>query len=536
MPRDVVDDQCSIMGGATKPLVQNFYGAGRSAAAEEGDGTHDSQRLSSIEKIVYDEIVNSEGKKTITNVMSLVAGKFRMEEDDADRCGADKEASMESAKKSIALSAVSVRRKLVSRYNGGTNCLTGLPFKNDLQYVDVEGRNCENCIGYVAMPVGVTGKLSFRYLASDGGQGGPSEAGARDHTAVSNSASAASDANCDSNSNNSDSGSPRFFPPRLKCEDVSVNLPIATTEGGLIASVSRGCKAITLSNSMTVTVVKDGITRSPCLEFKAIGDVIIFANYVRSSRGNMHVKESFENTTKHGKLLSSECTVVGKLCYLRLTAETGEAMGMNMVSKGTQAVLNSLLSTSILPKFKVITLSGNTCSDKKNASINFIKGRGKYVTAEAVITHQVLETVLKTTAVDMFRVNYYKNNIGSSIAGSIGSCNAHAANIVAGIYLATGQDPGHVVEGSLCTTVMEVVEDGLYCSVTLPCVCVGTIGGGTHLKPQHSLLELLKCDKDGGSKRLAAIVAGGVMAGELSLVGALAKGDLVRAHMKLNRR
>lgn len=226
---------------------------------------------------------------------------------------------------------------------------------------------------------------------------------------------------------------------------------------------------------------------------------------------------------------------------MRFSCSTGDAMGMNMVSKGVQNVLDYLQND--FPDMDVISLSGNFCSDKKPAAVNWIMGRGKSVVCEAVIKEEVIKKVLKTSVSALVEVNTIKNLVGSAIAGSLGGFNAHASNIVSAIFIATGQDPAQNVESSQCITMMEAVNDGqdLHISVTMPSIEVGTVGGGTQLASQSACLDLLgvkgaSMESPGENARLlAAIVAGSVLAGELSLMSALAAGQLVNSHMKYNR-
>lgn len=223
-------------------------------------------------------------------------------------------------------------------------------------------------------------------------------------------------------------------------------------------------------------------------------------------------------------------------------------MGMNMISKGTEKSLAGILITKPVlsehfPDMQIISISGNYCTDKKPAAINWIEGRGKSVVAEATIPGSVVSKVLKTTVRALVELNISKNLIGSAMAGSIGGFNAHAANILTAIYLATGQDPAQNVESSNCITLMEAVNDGndLYISCTMPCIEVGTVGGGTTLGPQSACLEMLgvkgpNMETPGAnSQRLARIICASVMAGELSLCSALAAGHLVKSHMIHNR-
>ncbi|PKI67327.1 hypothetical protein CRG98_012276 [Punica granatum] len=226
---------------------------------------------------------------------------------------------------------------------------------------------------------------------------------------------------------------------------------------------------------------------------------------------------------------------------MRFTCGTGDAMGMNMVSKGVQNVLDFLRSD--FPDMDIIGISGNYCSDKKPAAVNWIEGRGKSVVCEAVIGEDVVKKVLKTTVPALIELNTLKNLTGSAIAGSLGGFNAHASNIVSAIYIATGQDPAQNVESSHCITMMEAVNNGrdLHISVTMPSIEVGTVGGGTQLASQSACLNLLgvkgasKDSPGSNSRLLATIVSGSVLAGELSLMSALAAGQLVKSHMKYNR-
>ena len=145
-----------------------------------------------------------------------------------------------------------------------------------------------------------------------------------------------------------------------------------------------------------------------------------------------------------------------------------------------------------------------------------------------------MEKTLKTTPEAVVEVNYAKNLIGSAIAGSYGY-NAHFANMVAAIFLACGQDPAHVVEGSIGITSAENVDGDLYFSVTIPDLPVATVGGGTSLEVANEGLNILGVAGSGKARAFAEIVAGTVLAGELSLVGALAAGHLARAHQELGR-
>jgi hydroxymethylglutaryl-CoA reductase (NADPH) len=204
------------------------------------------------------------------------------------------------------------------------------------------------------------------------------------------------------------------------------------------------------------------------------------------------LKKSFNATSRFGRLQKIRCQIAGRHVFIRFVAKTGDAMGMNMVSKGTEAAIKVIQSH--FSDLAVVSLSGNFCTDKKPAAVNWLDGRGKSVVSEAIIPAAIVRDKLKTNVASLVDLNITKNLIGSSIAGSIGGFNAHAANIVSAIFIATGQDPAQVVSSSNCMTLMEPwgpeMQD-LYISCTMPSLEVGTIGGGTWLPAQGACLDML---------------------------------------------
>jgi hydroxymethylglutaryl-CoA reductase (NADPH) len=411
--------------------------------------------------------------------------------------------------------AVKIRREIVQeqleRENPKTNAknLSKLPFE-DYDYGSVIGQCCENVIGYVPIPVGVAGPILVN--------------------------------------------------------GKSYYLPMATTEGALVASTTRGCKALS-SNGVGVTaiVLNDGMSRAPVLsapsaEYACRVKDYIDANLVDGDQGEL--AQSIAKTSRFARLQTIKTFVVGRKLYIRFTCSSGDAMGMNMVGKAVDRVIEDVLLTKF-PELQILSLSGNVCTDKKASAVNWIQGRGKSVIAEAVISNQVVKDVLKTSVEAMCELNVSKNLVGSSVAGSIGGFNAHASNIVTAMFIATGQDPAQNVESSSCITLFEPYyemlpktvgdEDnsdveyervctGLYASVTLPSMEVGTVGGGTSLASQSALLDMLgvqgSCRENPGdhARQLAKLVASGVLAGELSLMAALSSGHLIKSHMALNRK
>nr|KYP55030.1 3-hydroxy-3-methylglutaryl-coenzyme A reductase 1 [Cajanus cajan] len=378
--------------------------------------------------------------------------------------------------------AAAIRHEAVQRLTGRS--LEGLPVAG-FDYESILGQCCEMPIGFVQIPVGVAGPLLL-----DG-------------------------------------------------EEYTV--PMATTEGCLVASTNRGCKAIHVSGGASSALLRDGMTRAPVVRFPSAQRAAQLKFFLEDPLNFDSLAVVFNKSSRFARLQSIQCAIAGKNLYMRFRCSTGDAMGMNMVSKGVQNVLDFLQSD--FPDMDVIGISGNFCSDKKAAAVNWIEGRGKSVVCEAVIKEDVVKKVLKTSVEALVELNMLKNLTGSAIAGALGGFNAHASNIVSAIYIATGQDPAQNVESSHCITMMEAVNDGkdLHISVTMPSVEVGTVGGGTQLASQSACLNLLgvkganKESPGANSRLLATIIAGSVLAGELSLMSAIAAGQLVKSHMKYNR-
>ena len=384
--------------------------------------------------------------------------------------------------------AVHIRREYVKQYVAtrpdAADKVHGLdlvPFHH-CNWDQVVGQSCENIVGYVRVPVGLAGPISI---------------------------------------NGSE------YP-----------IPMATTEGALVASTHRGARAINKSGGCTVVMTNEGMTRAPVVEVPTLEHAAALKMMCESKFAE--IKAAFESTTRFGKLINLRVALSGRKVFLRFRATTGDAMGMNMVTKGVDAALAFIAKS--FPEMKVLALSGNYCTDKKPSAINWIDGRGKSVVAEAVVKKEIVEETLKTTVDALVQLNIDKNYIGSALAGSIGGFNAQAANVVAAVFLATGQDPAQVVESAMCLTTMTKLENGdLLIGVTMPSIEVGTVGGGTALDPQHGCLRLIGCDGSNkespgaNSATLAKVVAAGVLAAELSLMSGLAAGHLLRAHMALNR-
>jgi hydroxymethylglutaryl-CoA reductase (NADPH) len=264
-----------------------------------------------------------------------------------------------------------------------------------------------------------------------------------------------------------------------------VFIPLATTEGALVASVNRGSSAITQSGGANVASEKVGITRAP---------VFIVENIRRGGEVKKWVENNFagikkitDETSSHLKLLDIKSWMVGRNLFLRFKFDSQDAMGMNMATIACTLAAGFIEKNT---KAKLVSISGNVCVDKKPNMLNFIEGRGIQVWADCVLPFEIVGKVLKTTPEKFMDVIMRKVYLGSILSGSIGA-NSHAANVLAAIFTATGQDIAHVAEVSSVVTTAEIIGGGLYVSVFISDLVVGTIGGGTGLETQKETLSIL---------------------------------------------
>jgi len=345
-------------------------------------------------------------------------------------------------------------------------------------------RNCENLFGVTQIPVGVVGPLLLNGQHVDG----------------------------------------------------EVWVPMATTEAALVASTNRGCAAIRAAGGATVRVEDAGMTRAPVFRTGGIEHTQEFLQWLESHQDE--IRQVAEQTSRHLQLVDIRPSYFGTTVHLRFRFTSGDAMGMNMATFAVDRVVHELIEPET--GIECVALSGNYCVDKKPSSINFQEGRGKRVFAEVVLDAPVLRKCLKSNARSMVEAQYRKNLLGSIAAGSMGF-NAHYANTLAAVFIATGQDPAHVVEGSLGVTCIEPRgPEAVYASAYLPDLPLGAVGGGTQLETQREALALLGIRPDRENpghavRRLAEIIGGIVLAGEISLMAAFTTQDLARAHERLSR-
>lgn len=375
------------------------------------------------------------------------------------------------------IQSISERRKVLEE-------LTSAKFPHIGSYsLDAEqasSRNCENMIGVVQVPVGIAGPLTINSL--------------------------------------------------LQKREVYV--PLATTEGALVASINRGCKAICQSGGVSLVSKKVGITRAPVFSVTNLSHGSKTITWIEKNGDRL--KNAAESTSAHLRLLGIKSWVVGKNIFIRFAFDAQDAMGMNMATIATQAMAEIIEKET---QAALVALSGNVCVDKKPNMLNVIEGRGTQVWAEVFIPEKIIAETLKTTGGKIVEVVQRKIYLGSLLSGSLGA-NAHAANIIAALFLATGQDIAHVSEVCQVMTTAEQEKSGIRFSVFLPDVVVGTVGGGTSLATQQEALQILGVAGGAAGKnaqKLAEIVGAAVLAGEISLLASLSEHSLVRAHKTLGR-
>ncbi len=375
-----------------------------------------------------------------------------------------------------------VRRDALSKISGARlDSMGHYPFDDER----VSRQNCENFLGAVQVPVGVIGPLRIRgeYV-----------------------------------------------------QDEELYVPLATTEGALVASTNRGCRALREAGGAVVRVDNVGITRAPVFRTSGVVETREFIQWLEVN--TEEIRRRTEAGSRFLKLLDIRPQAMGTTVFLRFRFDSGDAMGMNMATIACDRVIEDFIEPQT--GVECVSLSGNFCVDKKPSHVNFQEGRGKRLFAEVQLDKQILHKVLKTNARALVEVQYRKNLLGSIAAGSLGF-NAHFANILAAFFLATGQDPAQVAESAVGVTTIEPRgPEGVIASVYLPDVPLAAVGGGTSLATQQEALALLGVQADSerpghAVMRLAEILGASVLAGELSLLSALTSRDLARAHEKLGR-
>lgn len=388
--------QPALNGAATAP-------APKKAPAEMPSQPVDQAREAELKKLVVKGkvrtseecemlVANKQAASLEDEELVLLTSRGKIRSQDLEKIFSDNKARAVKIRRSV------IARTAVTKPLSSSLETSETPYLN-YNYDYVYGACCENVIGYLPLPLGVAGPMVI--------------------------------------------------------DGKNYWLPMATTEGVLVASTSRGAKAVNAGGGAVTVLTGDGMTRGPCVGFATLARAGEAKIWLDSDDGQRVMKDAFNSTSRFARLQSLKTALAGTYLYIRFRTTTGDAMGMNMISKGCEKALQVMSEESGFDDMNIISLSGNYCIDKKPSAINWIEGRGKSVVAEAIIPAEVVHKVLKSNVDALVELNLAKNFIGSALAGSIGGNNAHAANIVTAMFLATGQDPAQNVESSNCMTVMK---------------------------------------------------------------------------------
>ncbi len=353
-----------------------------------------------------------------------------------------------------------------------------LLFHQDL----VSRQSCENLVGQVALPVGVAGPVHCLLTTS----------GKTTHY-------------CD------------------------LLIPLATTEGALVASINRGCKLLASLDQVSVTIENVGMTRAPvfeCPNAQKARDLVAWITLRLAQLGKLG-----ESTSHHLTYLSCQIFQKDSLVFTRFAFNTSEAMGMNMVTIACQAITDHILAQN--PSVKCLAISSNLCTDKKASLLNRELGRARKLTLTCHLPNVMVESILKTPSADLYRTYHAKIVVGSKLAGLSGR-NMQIANVACAILAATGQDIAHTVDISQGSLTIKKIKSGLSVKLYLPTVPVGTVGGGTYLSAQQTALRLIS-KAPVTSDLLATTIGLGCLAGELSGLAALCSNTLSSSHQRLGR-
>jgi len=308
-------------------------------------------------------------------------------------------------------------------------------------------------------------------------------------------------------------------------------IPLATSEAALVASYHRGALLISEAGGCSAALLSEGVSRAPGFVFRTLTEAGLFVKWCIDHLEQC--KEAAQATTSHGELHNLKVNIDGNHVYLIFEYSTGDASGQNMVTFATEAVIRYILANSpVTPLYHFI--EANLSGDKKASTQSFHSVRGKKVTAEVHLPRRLIEKYLHTTP-ELIVKYWNMSAVGGVLSGCIGT-QGHYANGLAALYLACGQDVACVAESAIGVTRIELLGDELYASVTLPNIMVGTVGGGTKLPSQQACLNILGLAGSGKARSFAEVSAALVLAGELSIQGAICAHHFSRAHQRLARK
>lgn len=350
--------------------------------------------------------------------------------------------------------------------------------RNSIEQAEAYGANVENYIGTVKVPVGLIGPLRVNGLNASGD----------------------------------------YF------------VPMATTEAALVASYGRGAELASAAGGISAAVVSEGVLRTPAFVFDNMLTSGLFVNWIDENADKL--KKVAESTTRHGKLVSIEPFIDVNVVFLMCRFSTGDAAGQNMVTVATEAMCSFIVAnTPATPEHWFI--EANFSGDKKASYLGLRTGRGRKVTASVVVPNDLIRRFVRAEP-DKLLAYGRVASLGATLSGQLGA-QAHYANGLAAVYLATGQDAACVSESAVGFTRMEPRDDALFFSVTMPNILVGSVGGGTGLPSQSAALSIMGLNGDRKAAALAEVTAAVCLCGEISIIAAIAAGHFTKAHHKLAR-
>ncbi len=310
-------------------------------------------------------------------------------------------------------------------------------------------------------------------------------------------------------------------------------VPMATTEGTLVASYSRGMRILSQIGGPKTTIIERYMQRAPVFHCEDARKARGLGEWLRANFAS--IKAAAETTTSVGKLSHIEEYGVSRMWYTRFNFTTGDAAGQNMCGKAADAACRWIMKNLPADLGKITyTLSGAIDTDKKHSHLNTLHSRGARVVVEAVLPRDLIKSMTRAETRDMYRARQV-SMLGGMLAGTTNN-GVHAANGIASLFLATGQDEANVAESQAGLTYVELLEnDDLYWSLTLPSIIAATYGGGTGLATQRECLEIMGCYGSGKVEKFIEILAGTVLAGEISLSAAVVANEWVESHDKHGR-
>lgn len=310
--------------------------------------------------------------------------------------------------------------------------------------------------------------------------------------------------------------------------------PLATTEGALVASVARGARAITLSGGVRTQVLAQRMTRAPVYGFADVSSAYAFTRWLAENEAQLRDRVGL--VSRHARLVDVQPFQIGRHVHVRFAYETQDAAGQNMTTAATWSIctwINERLADDPRLRPELFQIEGNLSGDKKVTHLSMIEGRGARVTAECFLDRATLGAVLKTTPEALDRA--YRIGVLAALQAGMHGYTVNAANVIAAMFVATGQDIACVHESATALLGLEPHDDGVRASMLLPNLIVGTVGGGTRLTQQRDLLTAMGCAGEGNAARLAEIVAGFTLALDLSTAAAVTSGQFADAHRRLGR-